>query len=51
MTNKQQDVLDQLRREGYAVCVFTPEELAGAAPIKVEDRLCEEGWTIIECLK
>jgi hypothetical protein len=30
--------------------VFTPEELRGASPKRVEDRLIERGWDVIDLL-
>ena len=39
--------IDQLRFDGYAVVVFTPSELDGADPDKVENKLFEAGWKII----
>jgi hypothetical protein len=49
-TDKMQnwlDVIDELRSAGYAVCVFSPDELGDADPDRVEDRLCELGWDVI----
>ena len=40
--------LRQLRKMGYAVVAFTPEELRGANPDHVEDRLIELGWDVID---
>jgi hypothetical protein len=45
------DTVEKLRAAGYAVCVFCPEELAGASRNRVEDRLCELGWEVIADLK
>lgn len=42
------DALDVLRKQGFAVVVFTKEELDGADPIRVADRLVELGWEVIE---
>ena len=42
--------LRQLRKMGYAVIAFTPEELRGANPDHVEDRLIELGWDVIDNL-
>jgi hypothetical protein len=39
--------IDQLRDEGYAVVIFTPEELNGANPDEVENSLVEVGREII----
>jgi hypothetical protein len=35
---------------GYAVVCFTPEELRGANPDHVQDRLVELGWDVIDVL-
>ena len=43
--------IQQLRAEGYAIILWTPEELEGVAPKHVEDRSVELGWEIIEALK
>jgi len=43
-------VLDGLRNRGYAVVVFTPQELRGAKARHVEDRLVERGWDAIDVL-
>ena len=51
MTQEQINVLLTLKRQGYAVVVFTPEELEGAESDRVEDRLIELGWDIISDLK
>lgn len=40
----------QIRRSGYAVVVFNDEELRGADPGLVEDRLIELGWDVIDAL-
>ena len=37
----------ELEAMGCAVVVFTPEELRGANPDHVEDRLVELGWDVI----
>lgn len=46
-----EDALAMMREFGYAVVAFTPEELEGANPESVEDRLTERGWDIIETLR
>ena len=43
--------IQQLREEGYAIILWTPEEIEGVAPKHVEDRSVELGWEIIETLK
>ena len=44
MTADQLKVLRELRSEGYAVCVFMPEEMPDSRPRDVEDAMCEGGW-------
>ena len=52
MTQEQIDqALFALKDMGYAVVVFSPEELDGAEADRVEDRLIELGWDIISDLK
>lgn len=51
MNTKQLNVLRQLRDEGYALVVFTPEELKDAIPNDVESRLVELGWDVIDTLR
>ena len=50
MDERQQQVIDELRGEGYAVVIFNPEELAEVNKGKVEDRLVELGWDVISDL-
>jgi len=38
----------ELEAMGCAVVVFTPEELRGANPYHVQDRLIELGWEVID---
>lgn len=45
------DFLTKMREMGYAVVAFSPEELEGADPDKVSDRLIELGWDVIWNLK
>ncbi len=44
------ELTTQLRDHGAAVVVFTEEELRGAPSDRVEDRLIELGWGVINCL-
>lgn len=44
MTENQIKVLRELRSEGYAVCVFTPQEMPHSTQEAVEDAMCEGGW-------
>lgn len=50
MTTEQRQVIETLRDEGYAVTIFTPEELKGAKASKVEDWMVEQGWEIISAI-
>lgn len=49
-TKQAVEYLRQLRKMGYAVVAFTPEELRGSNPDHVEDRLVELGWDVINNL-
>ena len=40
--------IDEMRRDGYAVCVITPEALGGADRDWVEDRMQEEADNCVE---
>jgi len=51
MTDEELDAVQKLREQGYAVIVWTPEELEGAPARKVEDRSIELGWDVIDVLK
>jgi len=42
--------MNELRDAGYAVIVWTPEELRGASARRVEDRSIELGWEVIDLL-
>ena len=48
MTKEQLQVIDQLRAEGYAITVWTPEEMKGADPDGLEDVMIERGSHYIE---
>ena len=50
-TPEEQRALNALSSRGYAVIIWSPDELAGVNPHKVEDRSIELGWGIIEALK
>jgi hypothetical protein len=51
MTEEQLKVVRDLRHKGYAVIIWTPEELADVSPRHVEGRLVELGHDVIEDLK
>lgn len=40
----------ELKHRGYAVVVFTPEELRGSDPDRVEEVMVERGWDAIHSL-
>lgn len=50
LTELNLDNLRALRHRGFAVVIFYPEELNGADPRRVEDRLCELGNDVIHDL-
>lgn len=50
MNEEQAQAVRSLRDAGFAVCIFTPDELRGAKPGHVEDRLVERGWDVIDCI-
>ena len=45
------DLLRELRSRDCAVVCFVPDELLGADPERVEDRLIELGWDVIDSLR
>jgi len=45
-----EETVARLRELGYAVVVFSPNELKGASPDDVGSRLIELGWEVIDCL-
>lgn len=50
MTPEQKAAIDSLRDAGYALTVYTPEELRGADAKAVENRVCELGNEAIDVL-
>ncbi len=50
LTKTELNMLRELRNRGYAVIIWTPDELKGVNPIRVEDRYIELGHQIIEDL-
>ena len=52
MSNPQtpSELVGILRQQGFAVVIFSPTELRGAPADRVEDRLIELGWEVIDCL-
>jgi len=51
MNDEERAMVDQLREKGYAVSIFTPDELEGVRISSVEDRMVEAGWDMIAFLK
>lgn len=43
MTEEEQAAVDQLRRKGYCVVIWTPEELGDADADNLEDIVTERG--------
>ncbi len=50
LTPEDSETIRDLRRRGFAVVVFNPEELGEASRDRVESRLCELGWDVIDSL-
>ena len=51
LTDDEVESFRRLRSRGFALVIFTPEELQGASLTHVEDRLVELGWEVIDSLK
>lgn len=51
MTEAQRAAIQALRHDGYAVIIWTPDEVGTANPRKVEDRQIEMGWDVISDLQ
>jgi hypothetical protein len=51
MNEEQSEVIDQLRSEGYAIAIYSPEELQNADAGHVEDLMADRGQIAIEDLK
>ena len=47
MTEEQLKTISALRDEGYAVCIFMPDEMPDSNPKDVETSMCEGGWNQI----
>jgi len=48
--NEVFELCNKMRFAGYCVVCFTPNELQGANPDHVEERLIELGWDVINDL-
>jgi len=51
MTQEELETVQAMKSRGFAVIIWTPEELGDADADLVEDRSIELGWQIIEDLK
>lgn len=51
LNQEERDVINALRNKGYAIIVWTPEELGSANPRRVEDRSIELGHGVIDDLQ
>lgn len=51
MNKEQRQVLAELRHQGYAVIIWSPEELGDASVNQVQDRSIELGHRVIEDLQ
>lgn len=51
MKAHQKAVIEELRKEGYAIGIFSPEELGNAPARDIEDALVREGNESIEVLQ
>jgi hypothetical protein len=48
LTKEETKMIQNLRARGFAVIVWTPEELEGVCPKHVQEESLELGWDIIE---
>ena len=48
---KFMEQVEKMREEGYAITIFTPEELKNVPPQKVENVMVERGFDAIDDLK
>lgn len=48
LTPAEISVMRSLRERGWAICMFTPWEIAKADPSRVEDAMAEAGWRQID---
>lgn len=47
LNKEERKVMDGLRDKGFAITVFTPQELNNANPEDVQDYMINKGW---ECI-
>lgn len=48
MYSEYKESIKELRECGYAVVVFTPDELKGSNHADIEDEMCEAGLHLID---
>lgn len=48
MYDNERETINALRERGFAVTIFTPEELRGADPGNVEADMVARGWDSID---
>jgi len=51
LTTEEVEMLRRLRDRGFAIVVFTPDELKSAPSDKIEDGLVQAGWDMIDILE
>jgi hypothetical protein len=51
LTEEELTTLRAIRDKGFAVVIFTPEELQNVPPSKLEDDLIALGWDTIDTLR
>ena len=50
MTKEDWDVIKKFREAGYALTIFSPEELRGASTRDFENRMVVLGWEVVDSL-
>ena len=50
VTNDDWAVIRKFRDAGYALTIFSPEELRGAPADDFENRMVELGWEVVDSL-
>ena len=50
MSELEVAAIKSLREKGYALCIFSPDELRGAPADDVEQELVTAGWDVIDSL-
>jgi hypothetical protein len=50
LTDEVVEALRLLRDKGFAVAAFTPTELRGADPDRIEDAMVQMGWDAVDSL-